>query len=468
MNAKQRLKSLPSRFRRVTTNKHVLYGVAGFIAAFLLLNLGVFLAYRQRTYPGTELQARPFGSTQYSTLDQRLTDEALLPQKLELQINGKKVAIAPAELGLRVDTVQTATAIKSAHAWLPIWNFIQKPQAPLFLTAEVNTFSKKMNALNTTYATQPTNARINQVKRTFEIQPESNGKSIDVAAAQTLMLRPDNLYGVIEVPLQVTPASISAKSLEPKLATLRTQASSKLIIQYGDKQKQLDTATVFVRSKEIYVPSSSAISEQIAAIGNSFGISVGNLTAATNAAVAAVSAGKSVSITLEKQTAKRAFTYCVSNRGVASSYLGGLRTKLRSVFADRRGWSLDGAVALTEVSTGCDFTVWLSQASQMPSFGAICDSMWSCRVGANVVINFDRWQNASPAWNAAGGSLDEYRAMVINHETGHWFGFYHRFCGGAGQPAPVMQQQSINLQGCTFNAWPTAAERADLKAQLGV
>jgi hypothetical protein len=48
--------------------------------------------------------------------------------------------------------------------------------------------------------------------------------------------------------------------------------------------------------------------------------------------------------------------------------------------------------------------------------------------------------------------------MVINHEVGHFIGFGHASCGGAGQPAPVMQQQSISLQGCKFNPWPTASE----------
>jgi hypothetical protein len=158
----------------------------------------------------------------------------------------------------------------------------------------------------------------------------------------------------------------------------------------------------------------------------------------------------------------------VKLRGVDASHLSGLSGKLSSVFADSRGWSLGGAVAFREVTSDCNFTVWLSAADQMPTFGAICDSTWSCAVSPNVFINFDRWQGASSAWNAADGALDDYRSMVINHETGHWFGFNHSSCGGAGQPAPVMQQQSINLQGCVFNPWPTASEQARLRSSLGL
>ena len=50
--------------------------------------------------------------------------------------------------------------------------------------------------------------------------------------------------------------------------------------------------------------------------------------------------------------------------------------------------------------------------------------------------------------------MRDYRHMVVNHEMGHWLGSGHQYCGGIGQPAPVMQQQSIDLQGCAFNPWP--------------
>jgi hypothetical protein len=158
----------------------------------------------------------------------------------------------------------------------------------------------------------------------------------------------------------------------------------------------------------------------------------------------------------------RAYTYCVAAKGVDEGNMPEFRAKLASVYADSRGWSLGGANSFTEVAGGCNFTVWLSSADLMPSFGAICDSMWSCTVTPNVIINFDRWRSASDAWNGAGGSLDDYRSMVINHETGHWFGFNHRYCQGAGQAAPVMQQQSIGMQGCTTNPWPLAYEKAAL------
>ncbi len=79
-------------------------------------------------------------------------------------------------------------------------------------------------------------------------------------------------------------------------------------------------------------------------------------------------------------------------------------------------------------------------------------------MGRYVIINQDRWQHASPAWNAAHLALRDYRHMVVNHETGHWLGLHHANCPGPGRLAPVMQQQSKGLQGCRFNPFPTIHE----------
>lgn len=150
-------------------------------------------------------------------------------------------------------------------------------------------------------------------------------------------------------------------------------------------------------------------------------------------------------------------TYDVTTRGVITADLAEFKADANETLNDSRGWARMG-VRFQEVASGGMFTLVLSQASQLPTFSTGCDALYSCNAGRYVVINQDRWQGATSPWNDAGGSLRNYRHMVVNHETGHWLGHGHAHCGGAGQSAAVMQQQSIDLEGCKFNPWPLASE----------
>lgn len=156
--------------------------------------------------------------------------------------------------------------------------------------------------------------------------------------------------------------------------------------------------------------------------------------------------------------ATRTVNFTVSSRGTITADMGEFRAVVAATLNDPRGWTRLG-VAFAEVESGGQFTIYLSEASQMTTFSASgCDSTYSCRVGNAVVINQDRWLQGTPSWSGGGSDLASYRQMVINHETGHWLGHGHRSCPGQGQPAPVMQQQSISLQGCGSNPWPLGGE----------
>jgi hypothetical protein len=167
----------------------------------------------------------------------------------------------------------------------------------------------------------------------------------------------------------------------------------------------------------------------------------------------------------KKPNTGRIVTYSVTTRGAVTASLSEFKQQANQTLNDSRGWSRLG-VSFSEVASGGEFTLILSVASELPNFSAGCSVEYSCNVGRNVIINQDRWLGATPSWNAAGGSIRDYRHMVVNHETGHWLGHGHRSCGGAGQAAPVMQQQSIDLQGCSFNPWPLGNELSS--SRLGI
>lgn len=162
---------------------------------------------------------------------------------------------------------------------------------------------------------------------------------------------------------------------------------------------------------------------------------------------------------MEASTAlESSVSYEVKTRGTIRADLAEFKRQAAETLNDSRGWSRLG-VSFVEVDSEADFTLWLAEASTMTSFSAQgCSAQWSCNVGRDVIINQTPWLEATPAWSQAGASLRDYRHMVVNHETGHWLGHGHRFCGAEGQSAPAMQQQSMDLQGCQPNAWPLPNE----------
>ncbi|HZN73266.1 MAG TPA: DUF3152 domain-containing protein [Micromonosporaceae bacterium] len=78
----------------------------------------------------------------------------------------------------------------------------------------------------------------------------------------------------------------------------------------------------------------------------------------------------------------------------------------------------------------------------------------SCRATGKVIINLNRWMSSTSEMVSKQVPLDLYRRYVVNHEVGHELGNGHERCPGAGQLAPVMQQQTLGLKGCTVNPWP--------------
>ncbi|MGH8975138.1 MAG: DUF3152 domain-containing protein, partial [Acidimicrobiia bacterium] len=98
------------------------------------------------------------------------------------------------------------------------------------------------------------------------------------------------------------------------------------------------------------------------------------------------------------------YRLAVTTRGPVASDVEAFAATVIQVLNDGRGWALDGRVRFSRVLSGGDFTVWLTAASSMRSFGPPCHPRYSCRSGRNVVINEDRWTGGSEPW---AGPLEE-------------------------------------------------------------
>ncbi len=442
------------------------------VGLFAVLNGVLWLMYRDRTYAGTRVMGQAIGSVAYADLGKKIDALQLIPEKVTYAYDGKFIELPAAEVGVRKDTSRTTTSSKAQKFWLPIVNLFKKPvlQAPVAI--DDKKLAEASQKIAPTLGKEPVSAHLVLEGVNVSIQKEVYGYGVDNNSLRPALLSAlDQGRSKARVKVTSSRPQVLASMLEDKKTELEEQIKTPITLSFGSKTKQAsaaDVASWMVQSGEIYVPSPEKIQAYVVAAGKEFGIRVKDVQATAVKAEQAVKNRQALTETLTQQVSLKTFSYCTAVRGVDASHLASLKPRLQATYSNPRGWSLDGLVEFREVSSGCDFTVWLTAAGQMPSFGAICDSLWSCRVGPNVVINFDRWQNASEAWNARGGSLEDYRHMVINHETGHWLGFGHSQCPGPGQAAPVMQQQSIDLQGCTFNPWPTSGELNTLKRDLGI
>ncbi|MGC5346142.1 DUF3152 domain-containing protein [Streptomyces sp. DT171] len=130
---------------------------------------------------------------------------------------------------------------------------------------------------------------------------------------------------------------------------------------------------------------------------------------------------------------------------------------------DNRSWAHNGAKTFERISSGePDFVITLASPGTTGEWceksgldttvdNVSCDSAATAR----VMINAYRWAQGSATFGPE--KLLAYRQMLINHEVGHRLGHNHQSCGTAGQPAPVMQQQtkSLDIDGikCLPNPW---------------
>jgi hypothetical protein len=136
---------------------------------------------------------------------------------------------------------------------------------------------------------------------------------------------------------------------------------------------------------------------------------------------------------------------------------------VHTVLIDNRGWQAKDDVRFVPVSpaeraAGAHVDIRVTLAS--PTLTAkLCAPLntsieqVSCWNGTRAVLNLTRWIRGASTY---GNDLALYRDYLVSHEVGHGLGHGHVYCPGAGRPAPVMVQQTKDLEGCTAWPWPTS------------
>jgi hypothetical protein len=153
--------------------------------------------------------------------------------------------------------------------------------------------------------------------------------------------------------------------------------------------------------------------------------------------------------------AGRLMTYRVAvERDINGLAAAAFADTVRSTLADPRGWTAGGDWRFRRAGPGqpYDFTVYLATPDTKDSLCAGSpDGYTSCRNGNSVILNVARWVKGVPHY---GASLAAYRQYMVSHEVGHRLGHGHELCTGPGEPAPVMEQQTLGMHGCRPNSWP--------------
>lgn len=131
--------------------------------------------------------------------------------------------------------------------------------------------------------------------------------------------------------------------------------------------------------------------------------------------------------------------------------------EIHAILGHPRGWTNDGGSAFELVGAGggAELVVKIATPATVDElcgeYGLDTQGEVNCRIGDEVVVNLRRWVEGSPQFP---GPIEEYRALIVNHEVGHRLGHGHAGCPGKGEPAPAMMQQIKGLDGCVANAWP--------------
>ena len=144
-------------------------------------------------------------------------------------------------------------------------------------------------------------------------------------------------------------------------------------------------------------------------------------------------------------------------RRVSDEATAGFEAVVEATLSDPRGWSRAGFRLVRR-----DDAPYLIVLAEGPEVDRLClphDTYgeYSCQRSEVVALNAERWREATPKWT---GDLATYRQMLVNHEVGHLLGQPHPRvqCPQPGRAAPLMAQQSTELDGCLPNPWPLDAE----------
>jgi len=460
-----RSKPRPQRWRRI-----ILWSAAA-VATVLVLGNGVLWAmYRNKVLPHYYVGAAAVGGVAFDDISSHVTAQTVLPSHMKLTAGSTSADVSPAALGIHPDIPATIAALKATRPWLPMMSLVMHHTVPVQAAVDDAAFTNTAIALQKTFARTPVGSHVAYDNGIFRVAAPEDGYSLNVTGLKTAVATAAATGKTsVTVPTITLQAPATPVDLQPDVQKLQKQLATSITFVYGAKTHKPTAADIgswYAADGTTMAPSRPLISQYVQTAAKQLGVAPMNADEAATASIYAITTNQKIQFRLVAGQGTTVFKYCAAQRGLDDSVLEAFKLKLAATYGDPRGWNDNGKVGFIYSDSGCQLHAWLAAPATMTGFGSICDDYYSCTVYPNVIINNDRWNGATDPWNAQHLGIEDYQAMAINHESGHWLGFGHTTCPGAGQPAPVMQQQSVNLGGCTFNPWPVTAEFQQLDQSL--
>jgi hypothetical protein len=442
------------------------YTAVSLFSVFVLANIVMAVMYNSKVLPKYTLAGVPVGGKTYTEVAKMPSSEFLLSQ-VTLQKDSAHQKIAVSDLGIGVDWDKSVAALKSSKPFLPIVSLFGSHDVSVSLARDSQKLTDKLTSLQTTFSRPSTDKRVTAQGDTFAVEQATTGYALNLDSSANIIAK-QIAAGKTNITLAVTPLDPGNNNgdLSGQLAGLKKQISTKVTLNYGGQKvtpTAADMVAWYVHDGQTMSVSDDKIGTYVDATATKLHIAAANRSDLIVALKYVLGRNLATNFTISPAGASVVHTYCTAVNGVPASELDDLIGKLAATYSDTRGWNNNGRIAFKHVASGCEYKVVIAAPNLMTSYGAICDNYYNCQVGNSVIVNNDRWLYATDPWKKTGQNLETYRLLIINHETGHRLGFRDNpTCPGAGQPAPVMMQQSIDLKGCVFNTWPLTSELEQL------
>ena len=277
--------------------------LAGAVIIFALLNLATALAFQTQTYPGARVGNLPLGSVAAADFKPKVAALPLLPQTITVAYQKQSTKLTPRALGLSVQTAD----YKNGRAWLPVLNFVLRPNIAVNYTMSDPAFTKTWATLKHAYEKQPVSAMLTMEDYLFVVKPGTVGVQLNsVAFKQALVSALYAGSSSVQLPVEIQEQSQSAKDLEYTWQQLVKEENTALTYNYTQHSRQLTAKEVghwYVPTKKSYAVADDRIRDTINQIGANFGITVENMPEALAATKAALSDHQALAFTLGTTTA---------------------------------------------------------------------------------------------------------------------------------------------------------------------